>query len=59
MPRSGTGTITIDGETFKLKKDACVIIEPGEYHELINSGSDDLVMDYFGLRVPYKYSSTV
>ena len=52
MPRSGPGTITIDGETFELKKDACIVVDPGEYHELINTGSDDLVMDYFGLRLP-------
>ena len=51
MPRSGTGTITIDGKTFDLKKDACIIIELGEYHELKNTGKEDLVMDYFGLQV--------
>lgn len=51
MPRSGTGAITIDDKTFELKKDACAIVEAGEYHELVNTGSDDLVMDYFGLQV--------
>lgn len=51
MPRAGTGTITIDGETFELKEDACIVVEVGEYHELINTGSVDLVLDYFGLQV--------
>jgi len=49
--RSGTGRIIIDGKSFDLKKDSCIVVEPGESHELINTGESQLTMEYFSLAV--------
>ena len=46
----GTGTITIDGRAYPLPTGACVAIEPGEVHELANTGAEPLVVLYFGVR---------
>jgi len=49
---SGSGTIEIDGKTHDLKPGACIAVEVGEIHEIANTGSTELVLTYFGLRVP-------
>ncbi|MBC6435840.1 cupin domain-containing protein, partial [Nostoc sp. HG1] len=41
----------IDGTEYPLLPGNCVAIEPGEVHEVVNSGSTELVLTYFGLRV--------
>lgn len=46
---SGVGEIEIDGRVVSLAAGACVIVEPGEYHELRNTGADSLVVIYFGV----------
>lgn len=48
---SGHGTIHINGEPYPLSPGTCVAVEPGEVHEVVNSGAVDLVLTYFGLRV--------
>ena len=50
MARPGVGQFTIDGTLHELHKDSCIIIEPGESHIVENIGSEDLVLDYFGLQ---------
>ena len=50
MVRSGTGLIVIDSKPYDLKKDVCAIVEPGEFHKLINTGQEALTIDYFGLK---------
>lgn len=47
---SGTGVITIDGAEHTLERGVCVLIEPGELHEITNNGADsELVLSYFGI----------
>lgn len=46
---SGTGTITIDRTPYALTPGVCVAVEPGESHEVKNTGNDELVLTYFGL----------
>ncbi len=51
MVRSGRGSITVNGQQMELDRDTCIVIEAGEKHELANTGSDNLVIDYFGLEI--------
>jgi mannose-6-phosphate isomerase-like protein (cupin superfamily) len=51
---SGEGTICIDDRNYILKPGSCVTVEPGETHEIINNGTTDLVLTYFGLQVEPK-----
>lgn len=46
---TGQGTIHIDGTAHPLTPGICVAVEPGETHEVVNDGSEDLVLTYFGL----------
>lgn len=48
---SGEGTICINDRNYLLKPGGCVAVEPGETHEIINNGTTDLVLTYFGLQV--------
>jgi len=48
---AGQGMITIDGDSYDLSPGTCVAVEPGECHEVINSGTVDLVLTYFGLQL--------
>ena len=48
---SGSGIIVVDGKKYPLEKGTCVAAETGEVHEIINNGSTDLVINYFGLLV--------
>jgi quercetin dioxygenase-like cupin family protein len=49
---SGAGQITVDGQVYSLTVGVCVAIEAGEVHEVSNTGSEELVLTYFGLRSP-------
>ena len=51
MGRSGTGKIIINGQSYNMIKDTCVIVQAGELHELVNIGTDELIVDYFGLQL--------
>ncbi len=46
---SGTGEIIIEQTRFPLNTGCCITVEPGESHELINTGSTDMIVIYFGL----------
>ena len=48
---SGTGVIRLNGVEKPLVRGVCVAIEMGEVHELVNNGSEELVLVYFGLNV--------
>lgn len=48
---SGLGTIRIDGTDYPLQKGTCAVVEPGEVHEVINTGSTELILTYFALKV--------
>jgi len=45
----GVGIIRIDGSSYTLVPGICVVAEPGEVHEIENTGQEDLVVTYFGV----------
>lgn len=47
--QSGNGSIEINGKSYPLEAGSCITIEPGERHELRNTGSDNMVVIYFGV----------
>lgn len=47
---AGSGVIRIDGQDYPLVPGVCVAVEPGEMHEVCNTGAADLLLTYFGLR---------
>jgi mannose-6-phosphate isomerase-like protein (cupin superfamily) len=47
--QSGHGIITINQAPYPLTPGVCVAVEPGETHEVSNTGSEDLVITYFGI----------
>jgi quercetin dioxygenase-like cupin family protein len=46
---AGTGVMTIDNAPHPFERGVCVVIEPGERHEITNNGRDELVLLYFGV----------
>ncbi|HYP52836.1 MAG TPA: cupin domain-containing protein, partial [Pyrinomonadaceae bacterium] len=46
---SGSGRIEVDGRAHALAAGTCVAVEPGESHEIRNTGADELVLAYFGV----------
>jgi quercetin dioxygenase-like cupin family protein len=51
LVQSGTGVIRIDGTVHPLRPGTCVAVDLRENHEIENTGSEDLVLTYFGLKV--------
>jgi quercetin dioxygenase-like cupin family protein len=49
LVEAGEGVIRVDGKPYPLQVGTCVTVEPGEQHELLNTGNVDLVLTYFGL----------
>jgi mannose-6-phosphate isomerase-like protein (cupin superfamily) len=49
--QSGTGVMRIDGVEVELAIGTCISVEPGEVHEVINTGTTELVLTYFGIQV--------
>jgi mannose-6-phosphate isomerase-like protein (cupin superfamily) len=47
---AGSGVICIEGQDYLLQPGTCIAVEPGEVHEIANSGSTELVLTYFGLQ---------
>ncbi|MBD1910711.1 MULTISPECIES: cupin domain-containing protein [unclassified Leptolyngbya] len=47
---SGNGTITIDDIPYELRPGVCVTVDLGEVHEVANTGTEELVITYFGIR---------
>ncbi|MEL6494656.1 MAG: cupin domain-containing protein [Cyanobacteria bacterium J06623_7] len=46
---AGRGTMIIDGRNCDLTPGVCIAINPGESHEVINTGTENLVLTYFGI----------
>jgi mannose-6-phosphate isomerase-like protein (cupin superfamily) len=46
---SGSGEMAVNERTIHMTPGVCITIEPGEIHELRNTGSDPLVVLYFGV----------
>lgn len=49
--QAGAGVMLVDNKEYPLLPGNCIAIEPGEVHEIINNGSDELVLTYFGWQV--------
>ena len=47
---AGRGIIKIDSSEYELSSGICVAIEAGETHEVSNTGTEDLVLTYFGIK---------
>lgn len=48
---AGKGTIWIDAVPYQLQSGVCIAVEAGETHEICNTGTTELILTYFGLRV--------
>ena len=48
---AGEGTIKIDDRHYSLTPGICVAVEVEEVHEIINTGSQELILTYFGIKV--------
>jgi len=46
---SGSGEICIDDVAYVFSAGMTLVVEPGEVHEIINTGSIELVVTYFGI----------
>jgi quercetin dioxygenase-like cupin family protein len=46
---SGDGVIKVEAKEVSLETGVCIAVAPGERHEITNTGSDDLVLIYFGV----------
>lgn len=47
---SGVGVIRIDQQEYDLVPGVCVSVEIGEIHEIINTGTENLILTYFGIQ---------
>ncbi len=47
----GTGEIKIDNHKYNLTEGTCVTVEPGEAHEVTNTGKNDLILTIVGMEV--------
>lgn len=52
LVESGNGVIRIDGTEHPMLPGTCVAVDVGEIHEIENTGTEDLVLTYFGIRAP-------
>jgi mannose-6-phosphate isomerase-like protein (cupin superfamily) len=48
---SGCGEIRIDDVAYVFSSGMVVIVEPGEVHEIVNTGNRELVVTYFGVLI--------
>ncbi|MEM9265039.1 MAG: cupin domain-containing protein [Cyanobacteria bacterium P01_F01_bin.13] len=46
---TGTGTMTVNGIDQMLAPGVCILVEPGDVHEVKNTGEAPLVLTYFGI----------
>jgi mannose-6-phosphate isomerase-like protein (cupin superfamily) len=46
---SGAGAMTVNGQDEQLEPGVCIAVEPGDEHEITNTGTSDLVLLYFGI----------
>jgi len=48
---SGCGEIRVNDVAYVFAAGTVVLVEPGDVHEIANTGSTDLVVTYFGVNV--------
>ena len=46
---SGNGTMVVNGTDQALSPGVCILVEPGDVHEVTNTGQEPLVLTYFGI----------
>lgn len=46
---SGEGRIKVNGLERDLSTGVCIVVEPGESHEITNNSASELVLMYFGV----------
>ena len=46
---AGTGTMAVNGIAQTLSPGVCILVEPGDIHEVVNTGKAPLVLTYFGV----------
>jgi quercetin dioxygenase-like cupin family protein len=46
---SGSALMRVDEGEHRLEEGSCVVVEPGEAHEIKNAGASELVLLYFGV----------
>jgi mannose-6-phosphate isomerase-like protein (cupin superfamily) len=51
LVQSGAGRLRGEAGEVPLAVDDCIAVSPGEAHELVNTGGEDLVLIYFGIEV--------
>ncbi|MCF6157315.1 MAG: cupin domain-containing protein [wastewater metagenome] len=54
LVEEGEGTICIENTEYYVRKGFCVVAEPGEMHNIINTTQSDFVITYFGLKAEKK-----
>ena len=47
----GEGIIRVENKEYRLERGVCIVVEPGEVHEIINKIASEVVITYFGLKV--------
>lgn len=52
LATTGAGEVRVDGRAYPLEAGTCVVVEPGEVHQIVNTGAAELVLLYFGLLDP-------
>ena len=51
LVESGCGEIRINEVAYVFSTGTAVVVEPGDVHEIVNTGSTNLVITYFGVLI--------
>lgn len=51
LVESGCGEIRVNDVAYVFAAGTAVVVEPGDVHEIVNTGGTDLVVTYFGVRI--------
>lgn len=49
LTEKGSGMMEVDGNKISLEPGTCITVEPGETHEVTNTGNEDLVVLILGV----------
>ena len=49
---AGEGEMQVDDRLESLTPGTCILVEPGEWHEIRNCGNEELVLQYFSIAGP-------
>ncbi len=50
LVQSGSGRMQVEQQEIELHPGLCVTVEPGETHEIVNTGTEPLIVRYFAIR---------